>query len=43
MARFDRETLEVETARYFEDGGELDVFAEEGFVSVPNKLVRDLG
>jgi len=42
-ARFDRESLEVETARYFDDGGENDVFAEESFVSVPPKLIRDIG
>lgn len=42
-ARFDRETLEVETARYFNDGNGIDVFAEEGFVSVPGKLIRDIG
>ena len=42
-ARFDRETLEVETARYFNDGDDVDVFAEESYVSVPGKLIRDMG
>jgi len=42
-ARFDRESLEVETARYFQDDGDADVFAEEGFVQVPAKLIRDVG
>lgn len=42
-ARFDRESLEVETARYFQDANDIDVFAEDGFVSVPPKLIRDLG
>ncbi len=42
-ARFDRETLEVETARYFNDNDDTDVFAEDSYVSVPGKLVRDLG
>ena len=42
-ARFDRESLEVETARYFDDGGENDVFAEESYVNVPAKLIRDIG
>ncbi len=41
-ARFDRESLEVETARYFHDDGD-DVFAEESFISVPAKLIRDVG
>jgi hypothetical protein len=41
-ARFDRESLEVETARYFYDG-DSDVFAEDGFTSVPAKVIRDLG
>lgn len=43
-ARFDREALEVETARYFyDDDDEIDVFAEEGHVAVPAKLIRDIG
>lgn len=42
-ARFDRDSLEVETARHFNDGDDIDVFAEDGFVSVPPKLIRDLG
>jgi putative ATP-dependent endonuclease of OLD family len=42
-ARFDRESLEVETARYFHDDGDVDVFVEEGFVPVPAKLIRDVG
>ena len=42
-ARFDRESLEVETARYFHDDDGGDVFAEESFVPVPGKLIRELG
>ncbi|MDR4483173.1 MAG: AAA family ATPase [Nitrospirales bacterium] len=42
-ARFDRETLEVETARYFNDRDDNDVFAEENNVSIPGKLIRDIG
>ncbi|MCG7967528.1 MAG: ATP-binding protein [Candidatus Thiodiazotropha taylori] len=42
-ARFDRENLEVETARYFNDGDEIDVFAEDYYISVPQKLIRDIG
>ena len=42
-ARFDRETLEVETARYFNDSDDVDVFAQESYVSVPGKLIRDIG
>lgn len=41
-ARFDRDSLEVETARYFYDN-EFDIFAEESFISVPLKLIRELG
>jgi putative ATP-dependent endonuclease of OLD family len=42
-ARFDRESLEVETARYFHDDDEADIFAEESFISVPPKVIRELG
>lgn len=42
-ARFDRESLEVETARHFADADDIDVFAEETFVSVPPKLIREIG
>jgi putative ATP-dependent endonuclease of OLD family len=42
-ARFNRETLEFETARYFNDRDDIDVFAEDSHVSVPGKLIRDLG
>lgn len=42
-ARFDRESLEVETARYFNDSGDVDVFADETYISVPGKLIRDIG
>jgi putative ATP-dependent endonuclease of OLD family len=42
-ARFDRESLEVETARYFQDADDADVFAEDSFVSIPPKLIRELG
>ena len=42
-ARFDRDSLEVETARYFLDNGDIDVFAEENYVPVPTSLIRDVG
>ena len=42
-ARFDCESLEVETARCFLDDEDMDVFANEGFVPVPAKLIRDIG
>lgn len=42
-ARFDRDSLEVETARHFNDDDDIDVFGEDGFVAVPAKLVRDIG
>lgn len=42
-AHFNRETLEVETARYFNDGDDVDVFVEDSHVSVPGKLIRDMG
>ena len=42
-ARFDCENLDVETARYFHDDGNVDVFAEEGFVQLPTKVIRDVG
>lgn len=42
-ARFDRESLEVETARYFKDGDNNDIFAEENYISVPARLIRDIG
>jgi len=41
-ARFDRESLEVETARYFYDS-DIDVFAEDSFLPVPAKLIREIG
>jgi energy-coupling factor transporter ATP-binding protein EcfA2 len=41
-ARFDRESLELETARYFYDS-DVDIFAEESFISVPTKLIREIG
>lgn len=42
-ARFDRDSLDVETARYFNDGNDVDVFADESYVGVPAKLIRDIG
>lgn len=42
-ARFDSDSLEVETARYFLDKEGIDVFAEENYVTVPSKLIRDIG
>ena len=42
-ARFDHESLEVETARYFCDDEQIDVFADNDYIRVPRKLIRDLG
>ncbi len=42
-AHFDRESLEVDTARYFTDGLVGDVFADEAYTSVPGSLIRDIG
>lgn len=42
-ARFDRDTLEIETARYFKDDADVDVFADETFVNVPPALIREIG
>jgi putative ATP-dependent endonuclease of OLD family len=42
-ARFNADTLEVETVRYFNDGGDFDAFVEDGHVGVPPKLIRDIG
>ena len=42
-ARFDADSLEVETARYFNDGVDADVFADENYVSIPPRLIRDIG
>ena len=42
-ARFDRESLEVDTARYFTDGMLGDVFDDEVYTSVPGSLIRDIG
>lgn len=42
-AFFNRESLEVETARFFNDGDDIDVFVEDSHVSVPGKLIRDIG
>jgi hypothetical protein len=43
-ARFDRESLEVETVRYFlDDDWTTDPFSEEQCVPVPLKLIKELG
>jgi hypothetical protein len=43
-ARFDRTSLEVETARYFhDDDAVLDVFLDEVWAAVPARLIRDIG
>ncbi|MEW4398470.1 AAA family ATPase [Agrobacterium tumefaciens] len=42
-ARFDRDSLEVETARHFADADDIDVFGEENFIAVSPKLIRELG
>ena len=43
-ARFDRPSLEVETARYFHDDDAVaDVFVDEVRTAVPARLIRDVG
>lgn len=43
-ARFDRPSLEVETARYFhDDDAVVDVFVDEVWTAVPAQLIRDVG
>jgi putative ATP-dependent endonuclease of the OLD family len=43
-ARFDRPSLEVETARYFhDDDAMVDVFVDEVWTAVPARLIRDIG
>lgn len=42
-ARFDRQNLEVETARYFVDDEGYDVFDEENYHYVPPRLLKELG
>jgi hypothetical protein len=44
-ARFDRETLEVETVRYFyDDAADIDPFDENsGVTPVPSQLIKELG
>ena len=42
-ARFDCTNLEVDTARYFVDDAETDVFAEDNYHPVPPRLLRELG
>jgi hypothetical protein len=43
-ARFDRPSLEVETARYFHDDDTVtDVFVDEMWTPVPARLIRDIG
>ena len=42
-ARFDRESLDVETVRYFADDESFDAFDEETAVPVPTKLIREIG
>nr|WP_256731110.1 AAA family ATPase [Ralstonia pickettii] len=42
-ARFDRQNLEVETARYFLDDEDGDIFDEDNYHSVPQRLLRELG
>ncbi len=44
VARFDRPSLEVETARYFHDDDTVgDVFTDEAITPFPAKLIRDIG
>jgi putative ATP-dependent endonuclease of OLD family len=43
-ARFDRPSLEVETARYFHDDDSVrDIFDDETWTSIPQRLIRDIG
>lgn len=43
-ARFDRPSLDVETARYFHDDDAVaDVFVDEVWTAVPARLIRDIG
>jgi putative ATP-dependent endonuclease of OLD family len=42
-AYFNKQSLEVETARYFNDDDATDVFVEEHAVSVPGSLIREIG
>jgi hypothetical protein len=42
-ARFNSDTLEVDTLRYFDGHDDIDVFNDDHFVAVPPKLIRDLG
>lgn len=43
-ARFDKDSLEVETARYFHDDPDApDVFVQGTWVSVPSALIREVG
>ncbi len=43
-ARFDRQSLDVETVRYFYDHGDAaDVFVDESVTRVPTRVIRDIG
>jgi putative ATP-dependent endonuclease of OLD family len=43
-ARFDRPSLEVETARFFHDDDSVeDVFVEGSWTAVPERLIREIG
>ena len=41
--RFDRTSLEVETARYFVDDDSIDVFAEDSHQTIPSRLLKEIG
>jgi putative ATP-dependent endonuclease of the OLD family len=41
--RFDRTSLEVETARYFVDEDSIDVFADDSYQTIPSRLLREIG
>jgi hypothetical protein len=41
--RFDRASLEVETARYFVDEDSIDVFAEDSYQTIPARLLKEIG
>jgi len=44
VARFDKDSLEVETARYFhDDEGAPDVFEQGSWTAVPASLIREVG
>ena len=44
VARFDRDTLEVESRRYFhDDDDQTDPFLDEGTIGLPSRLLAEIG